>query len=291
MKQASAELIQFLASESSETMKFADLYKITLKTGTVLCYTSADFNISYNNNLYIAIGNDAPNIKRSEVSWQMGLSVDDLTLEFNPTPNNTIGSLTMIEGFRNGLFDGASFQLDFAFFKDGWNASPLVLEKVFVGTLDVEEITGSYVKTCVSSPMALLSCNFPANCYQASCHHTLYGAGCDVNKANYSETQKTIGANSTKQKIYCTLTKPVGYYTNGTIVFLDGENGGSKRGVKVHENGELTLSMPLLFTPQANEHFSVYAGCNKSIDMCKSKFNNLANFGGTPFVPSADSIV
>ena len=197
----------------------------------------------------------------------------------------------MIEAFRNGTFDGASFRLDFAFYNQGWNKAPLVLGKIFVGTIDVEELTGSYVKTSVKSPMELLNCNFPANCYQSSCHYSLYGEGCGVTKANFSETQKTIQNNSTKQKIYCTLSKPVGYYTNGIIEFLDGENIGTKRAVKIHENGVLTLSMPLLFQPQQGEKFNIYAGCNKSIDMCRSKFNNAANFGGTPFVPAADSTI
>ena len=288
MKQASSALIEFLASKDSETMKIADLYTITLKNGTVIRYTSADFNIKISGSEYLA---DNACIQRGEISQETGLSVDDLQIEFNPGINDTVCGIKMIKAFIDGYFDGADFRLDLAIFKNGWSGAPLILEKLFVGTLDVEEISGSYVKGSVKSPVEKLSCDFPTNCYQSSCHHTLYGECCGLNKNTYTEAEKTISANSTKTKIYCTLTKPAGYYTNGMIEFLDGQNAGLIRAVKVHEDGVLTLALPLLFTPVTGETFSICAGCDKTIAMCKTKFNNFANFGGTPFIPEGDSTI
>ena len=291
MKTASNELINFLSSAAANVMKVADLYTIVLKNDTTLCYTSADFIIKYDGKTFLPVGGDNPCIERSEITQEAGLSVDDLTLEINSIPSHYISGVSFIEAFRVGLFDGASFRLDFAFFKDGWSSAPAVLDKQFVGTLDVEEITGSYVKASVKSPMNRLSENFPRNTYQASCHHSLYCDGCNVNKNSYSEFLKTVGANSTKTKIYCSLNQPSGYYTNGIIQFTSGNNITEKRGIKEHNGSELILSMPLLFTPAENDTFTISAGCNKSIDMCSSKFDNLANFGGTPFVPASDSVV
>ena len=291
MKTASNELINFLSSAAANVMKVADLYTIVLKNDTTLCYTSADFIIKYDGKTFLPVGGDNPCIERSEITQEAGLSVDDLTLEINSIPSHYISGVSFIEAFRVGLFDGASFRLDFAFFKDGWTQSPVVLNKIFVGTLDVEEITGSYVKASVKSPMNRLSENFPKNTYQASCHHSLYCDGCGVNKNSYSEFLKVVLANSTKTKIYCSLTKPSGYYTGGIIQFTSGNNITEKRGIKEHNGSELTLSMPLLFTPAVDDTFTISAGCNKSIDMCTNKFNNVANFGGTPFVPASDSII
>lgn len=291
MKTASNELINFLSSAAANVMKVADLYTIVLKNNTTLCYTSADFIIKYDGKTFLPVGGDNPCIERSEITQEAGLSVDDLTLEINSIPSHYISGVSFIEAFRVGLFDGASFRLDFAFFKDGWSSAPVVLDKQFVGTLDVEEITGSYVKASVKSPMNRLSENFPRNTYQASCHHSLYCDGCGANKNSYSEFNKTVGANSTKTKIYCSLNQPSGYYTNGIIQFTSGNNITEKRGIKEHNGSELTLSIPLLFTPAENDTFTISAGCNKSIDMCSSKFDNLANFGGTPFVPASDSVV
>lgn len=291
MKTASNDLINFLTSTDSDLLKMADLYTIVLKNSTTLCYTSADFIIKYDGKTFLPVGGSNPCIERSEIIQEAGLSVDDLKLEFNSIPSHYISGITMIEAFRRGLFDGASFRLDFAFFKNGWTQSPLVLNKIFIGTLDIEEITGSFVKASVKSPMAKLNENFPKNTYQASCHHSLYCDGCGVVKSNFSEYQKPVLENSTKTKIYCSLNKPSGYYTNGIIEFTSGNNITEKRGIKLHNGSELTLSMPLLFTPAVNDTFTISAGCNKSIDMCSSKFSNLANFGGTPYVPTSDSIL
>ena len=40
---------------------------------------------------------------------------------------------------------------------------------------------------------------------------------------------------------------------------------------------------------QLNTAFYIYAGCDKTMSMCKNKFKNFANFNGTPFIPKADS--
>lgn len=291
MKTASNELINFLASTDSDVMKLADLYTIVLKNDTTLCYTSADFSITYDGKTYLPAGGSNPCIKRSEIIQEAGLSVDDLKLEFNSIPSHYISGITMIEAFRRGLFDGADFRLDFAFFKNGWKQSPVVLNKMFVGTLDVEEITGSYVKASVKSPMSKLSENFPKNTYQASCHYSLYCDGCGAVKSSFSEYNKLVLANSTKTSIICSLNNPSGYYTNGIIEFTSGNNINEKRGIKEHNGSELILSMPLLFTPAVNDKFTVSAGCNKTIEMCAKKFNNRNNFGGTPYVPQSDSII
>jgi hypothetical protein len=29
-----------------------------------------------------------------------------------------------------------------------------------------------------------------------------------------------------------------------------------------------------------------YAGCNRTLDECKTRFDNVANFGGMPFIPT-----
>lgn len=285
MKQASNELIQFLASASAD-IKVADLYTISLANGTVLYYTSADCDISYGNKIFLK--NNAC-IKRGEITQETGLSVDDLQIEFNPGADDTICNINMIKAIVAGYLDGADFRLDLAFFNNGWNNSPMVLDKFFVGKLDIEEITGSYAKGSVKAPIEKLNCSFPANCYQASCHYVLYDELCTLNKANFTETNKSVGINSSTIKIYCTLSRPEGYYTNGIIEFTDGQNAGEKRTIKLHGNNYVTLSNPLMNLPNTGDKFIISAGCNKTISMCKSKFNNLENFGGTPFIPEGNS--
>ena len=47
----------------------------------------------------------------------------------------------------------------------------------------------------------------------------------------------------------------------------------------------LTLLYPLQSVPAAGDSFTVYFGCDHTPGTCQSKFNNLANFRGFPYVP------
>lgn len=284
MKQCSEELIQFLASTDADLLRIADLYTFKLVNGTVLRYTSADFDINYDGNIYSCKN---AGITRSEMSWQTGLSVDDVTIELNPGKDDKIGVFKMVEAFRSGTFDGAEIQLDMAFYTEGWSKEPLILEKLFVGNVDVDEVSGSYVKLSIKSLTELLNTNFPANVYQASCQYALYSEGCKVRRDAHYETS-IIRAGSTKKELNVQLTRPAGYYQNGIVLFQSGQNNNIKKSVKFYENGKIVLSTPLQYQPQVNDRFTIYAGCDKTISTCKNKFYNLDNFSGTPFIPAAD---
>lgn len=297
MKKASPELVEFLASEDSEKIRIADLYSFNLANGTILTYTSADFDIIHKDLIYSC---DSACISRSEISWDCGLSVDDVTIELNPSDNNFVGGVRMIEAFRNGTFDGAGVQMDLAFYKNGWprmsseaapapaNKEPLVLENMFSGNVDVEEVSGSYVKLNVKSLTELLNQDFPSAVYQASCSYSLYCNACGVERENHSE-ENSVESGSTRKKIVCFLSRTGSYYQNGVIEFISGPNKNIKKSIKQQSNGLLELSTPLPFEPKKGDWFIISAGCDKTISMCKQKFNNLANYNGTPFIPKADS--
>lgn len=285
MKQCSEELKQFLATIEAEKLRIADLYTFNLTNGTVLRFTSADFDVKYNGVTY---SKKNACISRSSMTWETGLSVDDVTIEFNPSEKDVLGDITLVQAFRNGSFDGAKVQIDLAFYTDGWNSEPKVLEKLFAGTLDVEEVGGSYVKCSAKSYTELLNSSFPTHVYQASCCYSLYGAGCNVDRKNFSQAGYVL-QNSTKKIINCSFSKPVGYFQNGVVTFLTGKNANVKRSVKIHEKSYLQLSTPLQYEPAIGDKFEVAAGCNKTIATCQNKFNNKANFSGTPFVPQAES--
>ena len=233
MKQASKDLVEFLASESSETMRIADLYKFTLTNGTILAYTSADFDIIHDGLTYSC---QNACISRSEISWEYGLSVDDVTIELNPSNEDLVGTVRMVEAFRNGTFDGAEVQMNLAFYKDGWEQEPLILGDIFSGKVDVEEVSGSYVKLNVKSMTELLNQDFPSSVYQASCSYSLYCEGCGIQKENCSE-ENTVEAGSTKKKIVCYLYRGGNYYQNGIIEFISGANKNIKKSVKQQSNG------------------------------------------------------
>lgn len=89
----------------------------------------------------------------------------------------------------------------------------------------------------------------------------------------------------TLNKLISLSTKPTGYYDNGQIVFTSGANNGLVKAVKSYSAQQFFFNSPLPFPPNAGDTFIAYPGCDKTQATCSSKFNNLANFEGFPYVP------
>lgn len=72
------------------------------------------------------------------------------------------------------------------------------------------------------------------------------------------------------------------------LTFSSGVNAGASANVKGAAAGvSLSLSYPLLNAPATGDAFTVYVGCDHTQNTCTVKFNNLVNFRGFPYVPSA----
>jgi len=90
MKTHTPELIALLGSSTQFIM--ADLYTITLASGTVLRYTSADVDTSHAGQTFSARG---PLIRRGQVRTVLGLEVDTLDITINAS---TTDSAHIIDG-------------------------------------------------------------------------------------------------------------------------------------------------------------------------------------------------
>jgi len=46
----------------------------------------------------------------------------------------------------------------------------------------------------------------------------------------------------------------------------------------------------LQYIPSSGDTFSIYVGCNHTLEDCTDTFSNEANYGGCPFVPISENI-
>jgi Uncharacterized conserved protein (DUF2163)/Phage conserved hypothetical protein BR0599 len=80
-----------------------------------------------------------------------------------------------------------------------------------------------------------------------------------------------------------------GWFALGQIIFTSGACKGLTRLISGHASGTgggvLTVLPPLPVAPAAGDTFSALPGDDRTIASCGGKFNNLAMFGGTPYVP------
>ncbi|HEY1310898.1 MAG TPA: DUF2163 domain-containing protein, partial [Pseudolabrys sp.] len=134
----------------------------------------------------------------------------------------------------------------------------------------------------VASDLVLLDIDMPRNIFQPNCSHVLFDAGCGLNRATWSTTG-TVGAGSTLSQINWSAASSI--YQQGALTFTTGANAGAEATVKTAATGSLTLAYPLRYAPAAGDAFTICQGCDHTSATCASKFGNLANFRGFPFVP------
>jgi len=128
--------------------------------------------------------------------------------------------------------------------------------------------------------------------YTASCRHELYGqpgpgkvGACKVDPSAFTFTGSVGVVTVSKWKFSIAgpaAGQPTTTFTNGVITFTSGLNNGLSTIVKRHEAGSIELFLPTAFTISPGNTFTVKAGCDKTLETCRTKFNNVANYGGFP---------
>ena len=120
--------------------------------------------------------------------------------------------------------------------------------------------------------------------FEYNCRHPLYSSSCRVSAAAH----RVNGSISTVYNDNVTIGVPAcipyaaGYFSGGFV-----EINGQRRFIVGHSSDLLTLSRPLK-EAVAGAIIAVYPGCDHAMSTCINKFNNIDNFGGFPWIPTAN---
>ena len=82
-----------------------------------------------------------------------------------------------------------------------------------------------------------------------------------------------------------------GWFAFGQLTWLTGENAGlavELSASRSDRDDRLNLWKAMPITPSIGDTFSVTAGCDKSFETCRCKFNNHLRFRGFPHMPGTD---
>lgn len=287
MKTASAALIALL---NSQTFQMADLLTFTLKDSTVLRYTSWDTDLIVGGLTFSASG---VQFKRGTVRTVVGIEVDSMELTLYALPENMAGDYPIFESLRKGLFDGSRVKVEKTFMATAGDTTAGSIS-VFSGRVSGCTLGRSEASLTVVSDLILLNVQMPRNVYQPSCLHTLFdddmlalghtATGCGLLKSAFEEHEIAV-TGSTVSQLSSLSSHVDGYYNLGYIVFTGGLNTGVKRTVKSFISGQFTLVQPLPYVPDLGDPFNAYPGCDHLQSTCQTKFNNILNFRGMPYVP------
>lgn len=265
----------------------ADLYTLTLSGGLVLRWSGAAIPITFNG----AAWGLGPVLERGKISHKIGVEVSTLDVTVSANAGDLINGVHLIPFVRGNGLDGATFRLDRAFLPD-WSSPVTGIVNDFSGRVtSIKNISRSEFELTVSSWTVLLNVNMGPDLFQTQCLNTLYDANCTVSKAARAVSGAVSGTGAVSG-FNTSLTAADGRYSQGQIVFTSGANTGLSRAVKsyVQAGGAVSLVLPLPYAPAAGDGFTIYPGCDLTMATCSTKFANLANFRGQPFVPTAETI-
>ncbi len=283
MKPASPALVTLLAD--SERFIMADLYTFTLVGGSTLRYSAAPTAISANGHTFVM----GPKFERSRTKVVIGTQVDELEVRVYPELYDLIGDLPFMEAAWQGQFDGALLQLERAFMPTYGDTSPGTVV-LFAGRISDIDCSRTGIELKCRSLLELLNIQIPRRLWQAPCTHVFGGPMCRFDRESLSITF-SAGSGST-QTVITNVPSSVTPFVLGTIKGITGSNAGFSRTVSAFGSGDkVTVKLAFLFPVATGDQFELLPGCDRTMSTCTNVFNNAANFGGFPFIPTPETAV
>jgi uncharacterized phage protein (TIGR02218 family) len=84
-----------------------------------------------------------------------------------------------------------------------------------------------------------------------------------------------------------------GWFDGGLLTWVTGANAGRAIEVKswAASTGRVELFLAMGYAIVIGDAFTVYPGCDKRLETCIGRFNNVINFRGEPYVPGIDAMM
>ena len=287
----------------------ADCFTFTLPNGATMNTTDGQFDFSIPEGTLGWSGNTTTfrasqfgawsrGAITSEASFDLSSNTVDLTCilqQATAFPGNL--GIGMAKAALSGLFDASQVQIVTAYFPIGSYGSLIAnsVETKFFGQVSpLKTIQRNKIVLECADFNYLLNMQIPARLIQSNCPWAFADVNCQPPGGAGAFSQQFAAATGTTAGLMIpetAFTQAAGFFTQGVVTCLSGQNSGLSQYVNLHANGQLTLNQPWLVTPKVGDSFSVIAGCDKSSTTCTQKFNNLIHFGGEPLTPVSTQAV
>jgi uncharacterized phage protein (TIGR02218 family) len=127
--------------------------------------------------------------------------------------------------------------------------------------------------------------------YSPECRYALGDTGCKINLASFTVTGSVTSTTDAAHFTDTSRSEADNSFNYGLLTWASGANAGLSMEVKSFVSKQFTLWLPMPNAVAVGNTYSVYKGCDKRFATCQSVFNNVANFGGFPYLPGVDRIL
>ena len=286
MKYASAGLIALL--NGNNTFLMADLYTLSLRSGTILHWNQADTDLTLAAQLFTASTDQGtqPLLQRGAIRMAKGLEVGTMDLDLLCGGSAQISGISLPLYAHNGGFDGCRVKVERVFMPtwgDTSNGSTILFEGNVAGV----DPSSTLVTLHVKDDRERLTNTFPHALFMAGCSNTFGDPNCGKNLAALTDAG-TAGSGTNINQVNVGTGHVDGYYNLGVLAMTSGAASGSRRAVKSYLSGIAVLTMPLPSAAAPGDTFTIYPGCARSQAAC-GVWANQGRFRGYPYVPPPET--
>ena len=120
--------------------------------------------------------------------------------------------------------------------------------------------------------------------YQSLCNHVLYDERCKILEAAFQFTGTVVAeVGRTIEVSGIFAAEGVDWTTSGFVRSPAGTFDDAR--LILSQSGDVLTLLNNFAVPAIGQDVDVFAGCDHSLAICESKFANVINYGGFPFVP------
>ncbi len=257
-------------------------WRLVRRDGAKLGFTDHDVDIAFDGSVFEA----AAGMTTSEIRDSVGLAVDNLSVE------SALSSAHLSDhDLAAGLYDAAAIEI----WRVNWSEPS---QRVLMRSGSLGEVRRAGV--AFSAEIRGLSHHLQqpqGRLYQFTCDAVLGDGRCGVD-ASTAVYQGTATVTSVSNRRRFTVDGVSAYaddwFSRGLCRYTTGANTGSRIEVKRHtrDGAAVTIELwqPLADLPAIGDALVLTAGCDKTFETCRGRFDNAANFRGFPHMPGNDYV-
>jgi uncharacterized phage protein (TIGR02218 family) len=281
MKSTSTALASHLAGPVTT---LATCWRITRTDGREFFFTDHDRDVLFEGDLYRA----SSGYSRTAIANNASLSVDNLDVE------GVFDSEAITEEeLRAGLFDQAEVRIFLVNWADPSMGS-LRMRRGWFGEVVLTE--QGVFRTELRGMTQALSQRI-GELYSPECRADLGDQRCKVAITGPTWTRPgAVLSVSSRAEFTAEVDAPDandGWFAGGVLTWESGANAGRSIEVKAwtQATGRIELFLPMGYAIEAGDIFRVHPGCDKRLETCITRFANVLNFRGEPYVPGQDAMM
>lgn len=279
------------------SLSLTEAIKVTLATGEVLAFTKYPQNLIVDGLTYLA----RPGLEISNVSTSVGFGVDNAEsagfyLDGVVTEADVLGRRFDEATYERLIVDSLDTGFEPIVFQSGWIGEFKLSDygfKVELRSLTqaLQLAVGSKVTPHCQAQLGDTKCKVNLETGVTPDTFPPYGIPLRIGSAAIATV-----VNDLKFTFSLPVAYPDGFFNDGVLRWLTGGNQALSIEVLSYirnpdgSTGTVVLYEPMGRSLTVGDTFELSAGCDKTFNTCRYKFNNVRNFRGFPYLPGQNRI-